>query len=60
MSTEVAVIDGILIQDGAGEQGNQQLLELYDKEDIVLDVFFDDCPFDIERSLKLIDNPFKS
>ena len=56
--TEVAVIDGILIQDGAGVEGNQQLLELYNSVgEILFDAYFDDCPFDLERSLKLIDNP---
>ena len=55
----VTNITGVLIQDGAGVQGNQMLIELYDDGDIVFDAFFDDCPFNLDKRLKLIDNPFK-
>ena len=53
----VTNVQGVLIQDGAGDQGNRMLLELYD-DDIVFDAFFDDCPLNLEMRLKLIDSPF--
>ena len=49
----------VAVHDGAGSNGDQQLLELSDNEDVIFDAFFDDYPNDIETHLKLIDCPFK-
>lgn len=58
-NSNVTNLAGVLIQDGAGVDGNQQLMELYDSDgEIIFDAFFDDCPFDLKKRLRLIDNPF--
>ena len=52
-------IAGVMIHDGAGAEGNQMLLELFGSDDeVVFDAFFDYCPFNLDKRLKLIDNPF--
>ena len=58
-SSHLTNVTNVIIQDGAGSNGNQQILELYDGDgDLILDAFFDNCPYSLEKRLKLIDNPF--
>jgi len=56
---DVMKITGVLMQDGAGDDGDKQLIEMAGVDgDIVFDTFLDDGVSDLVTSFKLIDDPF--
>lgn len=55
----VMKITGVLMQDGAGDDGDQELIEMMGtEEDIVFDMFLDNDTSDLANNFKLIDDPF--
>jgi len=48
----------IAMSDGAGDEGDKELIELFSVTSEIVDAFLDDQTIDFSEKLRLIDNPF--